>query len=105
MATAGDVTAAMCAASKHAVRYYINDYFKLPANAIEVICVAGSAIRRSTRAAVSNRLTRPPPQCAIQSPPSASKHIPSGLPHSRSNRSHSSRGPSVPSSWSAKRYT
>ena len=38
MATAGDVTAAMCAASKHAVRYYINDYFKLPANAIEVSC-------------------------------------------------------------------
>lgn len=38
MATAGDVTAAMCAASKHAVRYYINDYFKLPANAIEMSC-------------------------------------------------------------------
>lgn len=38
MATASDARTNMCAASKHATRYYINDYFKIPANAVEMSC-------------------------------------------------------------------
>ncbi len=57
IATAEDARINMCAASKHATRFYINDYFKMPGNAVEISCEFFKTSEKDGTAAASDGQT------------------------------------------------